>query len=210
VAGRRKLDDRGARHDRAWRRAKDEGFAARAVYKLQEIDKRFRLLGAGKRVLDLGCWPGSWLQYAAERVGDEGVVVGVDLRALEIAVPGWCESVVADVESLDTGALVERFGELDVVLSDMAPHTTGDRASDQWKSEELFRRALAIASATLRPGGHFVAKVFQGGEFAALLRETKAAFSEVKAVHAEASRTSSAEQYVVGRGLKVSARTRAR
>jgi 23S rRNA (uridine2552-2'-O)-methyltransferase len=116
--------------------------------------------------------------------------------------------VVADVESFDPAELVERHGDFDVVLSDMAPHTSGDRTSDQWKSEQLFRRALAVARAVLRPGGHFVAKVFQGGEFAALLRETKAAFAEVRAVHAEASRGSSAEQYVVGRGLKGGARVR--
>ncbi|MBX7081472.1 MAG: RlmE family RNA methyltransferase [Nannocystaceae bacterium] len=199
---RRKLDDRAARHDGAYRRAKAEGFAARAVFKLDEIDRRFRLLTRGRRVLDLGCWPGSWMQLAAERVGDEGLVVGFDLRPCEIGLPSWVHPRVGDVTELDAAALVAEFGRFDVVISDMAPHTTGDRVSDQYRSESLCRAALQLATQVLRSGGHFAAKVFQGGGFPALLTETRAAFAEVKAVHAEATRSGSREQYIVGRGLR--------
>lgn len=199
---RNKLDARDARHDAAFRRAREGGFAARAVFKLEELDKRFRLLQPGRRVLDLGCWPGSWMQYAAERVGAEGVVVGFDLRPVELALPTWVHPRVGDVETLDAAALREEFGAFDTVVSDMAPHTTGDRASDQFRSEELCARAIEIAEIVLRPGGHFAAKVFQGGGFAALLARVRVSFSEAKPVHTEATRAGSREQYLVGRGRK--------
>ena len=205
MSRRNKLDDRSARQDGAYHRAKKEGFAARAVYKLVELDKRFRLLAPGRRVLDLGCWPGSWMQYAAERVGEHGRVVGYDLRPAEIALPGWADAREGDVMTLDTAALLAEEGPFDLVLSDMAPHTTGDRVSDQFHSEELCARALAIAVEVLRPGGHFAAKVFQGGGLPKLLAGVKAAFAEHKAVHVEATRAGSREQYLVGRGLKAGA-----
>lgn len=204
--GKTKLGDREARHDSAYRRAKSSGFAARAVFKLEELDKKFKLLVPGRRVLDLGCWPGSWMQYAAERVGAEGFVFGIDKRAVEIALPGWTASIVGDVDELDACALASDHGPFDVVLSDMAPHTTGDRASDVFHSESLFERALVIARTVMRPGGHFAAKVFQGGGFPKLLADVRAAFAEGRAVHVEATRSGSTEQYIVGRGLKAGAR----
>jgi len=202
VAKRGKLDQRDARHDGAFQRARAAGFAARAVFKLQEIDQRFHLLSPGKRVLDLGCWPGSWMQYAAERVGATGLVVGFDLRECEIALPSWVHPRRGDVNTLDAAALLAELGHFDVLLSDMAPHTTGDRLSDQYHSEQLCDRALDIATVTLRRGGHFVAKVFQGGGFPQLIAKMRSVFGEVKPVHAEASRAGSREQYLVGRGLK--------
>ena len=202
---RRKLSDRSHRHDAAYRRAKDEGFAARAIYKLREIDGRFHLLAPGKRVLDLGCWPGSWLQHAAERVGDEGVVVGIDLRAVDLALPPWVETVVGDVEQLEPERVLERWGPFDVVLSDMAPHTSGDKTTDQWRSEALFQRAHTLAVALLRPGGHFAGKVFQGGGFPELLVAMRRDFQEVRAFRAPSSRKTSREQYLIGRGRKAAA-----
>jgi 23S rRNA (uridine2552-2'-O)-methyltransferase len=210
VAGRSKLGDRNARHDAAYHRAKQQGFAARAVFKLVEIDKRFHLLAPGRRVLDLGCWPGSWMQYSADRVGEHGLVVGYDLRPCELALPPWAHAHEGDVVALDTDALLAEHGPFDLVLSDMAPHTTGDRLSDQFHSEGLCERALEIATLVLRPGGHFAAKVFQGGGFDRLLVAMRAAFSETKPVHAEATRAGSREQYLVGRGLKAGASAVAR
>ncbi|MBC8067736.1 MAG: RlmE family RNA methyltransferase, partial [Deltaproteobacteria bacterium] len=205
MAGRGKLNDRGTRNDAAYHRAKQLGFVARAVFKLAEIDKRFHLLAPGRRVLDLGCWPGSWMQYCAGRVGEHGLVVGYDLRPCELSLPPWALPREGDVIALDTDALLAEHGPFDVVLSDMAPHTTGDRLSDQFHSEELCGRALEIATLVLRPGGHFAAKVFQGGGFDRLLVAMRAAFSEIKPVHAEATRAGSREQYLVGRGLKAGA-----
>ena len=205
MSRRRQLHDRRARHDAQYERAKESGFAARAVFKLQELDKRFRLLSPGRRVLDLGCWPGSWLQYAAERVGEDGLVVGIDRRRVEIALPAWTVSREADVEALRPEDLVEEFGPFDIVLSDLAPQTSGDRATDQYRSEVLTGRALDVARGVLRPGGHFAGKVFVGGGFKALLDEARGSFSEVKSYHPKATRAGSTEQYVIGRGLKATA-----
>jgi 23S rRNA (uridine2552-2'-O)-methyltransferase len=199
---RKKLGDRSARHDQAYRRAKEENYAGRAVYKLEEIDKRFRLLKRGAKVLDLGCWPGSWLQYAAKRVGEDGALVGIDLKPVGIALPDNVVTIEGDVELLKPSALARKYGPFDVVLSDMAPHTTGDRGSDQFKSEELFIRALEIATATLRTGGHFAAKLFQGPRFGDLVQEVRRKFQETKPFRPQNTRSGSIEQYVVGRGLK--------
>ncbi|MBL9103102.1 MAG: RlmE family RNA methyltransferase [Myxococcales bacterium] len=202
TTGGRKLDDRAARHDPAYQRAKRENFAARAIFKLEEIDQRFHLLKAGGRVLDLGCWPGSWMQYAVTKVGDTGFVYGVDLRPVTVAFPAYVRHEVADVFTWTPAELGDR---IDVVLSDMAPHTTGDRVSDKYRSEELCARALEIARQALRPGGHLVAKVFQGGGFGELLRQWKSAFQEARPFHARDTRATSSEQYLVGRGLLKSA-----
>lgn len=202
---RRQLHDKSARHDAQYSQAKASGFAARAIFKLAELDEKFRLLGPGRRVLDLGCWPGSWLQYAAERVGEDGLVVGIDRKQVEIALPEWVQTRVEDVEAMRGDALVDEFGSFDTVLSDLAPQTTGDRATDQYRSEVLTGRALDLARVALRPGGHFAAKVFVGGGFKALLDEIKASFSEARAYHPKATRAGSTEQYVIGRGLKVTA-----
>lgn len=193
-----KLSDRSNRHDRAYRQAKTDGYAGRAIYKLQEIDQKYRLLRRGSRVLDLGCWPGSWMQYTVTRIGDEGYLLGIDLKEVEITLPANVETIVGDVDDWEP----PQGSPFDVVLSDMAPHTTGDRHTDQFRSEELVRRALAIAQRALRPGGHFVAKIFQGGEFPAILRELRGVFQEGRAYHAKNTRSSSIEQYLIGRGLK--------
>ncbi|MCA9683199.1 MAG: leukotriene A4 hydrolase C-terminal domain-containing protein [Myxococcales bacterium] len=139
---RKGLGDKRNRHDPAYLRAKRENFAGRAIYKLEELDKRFRLIKPGGRVLDLGCWPGSWLQYAVRKTGPEGVLVGVDLEAVEIALPDNVKTFVGDVNKLRLDKLVERYGPFDVVLSDMAPNTTGNKDFDIPTSEDLFLRAL--------------------------------------------------------------------
>ncbi len=196
------LGDRDARHDAAYKRAKQEGFAGRAVYKLQELDTRFGLVGAHKRVLDLGCWPGSWMQYVADRVGPDGLVVGFDLRSVDLTLPPWVETYVADIEELTGEALRARYGTFDLVLSDMAPKTMGDRRTDQLRSEALTQRALELASEVLRPGGHVAAKIFQGPGFQDALRWTRTHFNECKSYHCKQTRAGSREQYIVGRGLK--------
>jgi 23S rRNA (uridine2552-2'-O)-methyltransferase len=204
MAARSGLGDKRNRHDAAYLRAKRENFAARAVYKLEEIDQKFRLIKPGMAILDLGCWPGSWLQYAVQKAGPEATLVGIDLDAVEIALPPNVHTFVGDVTKLKLERLVERFGRFDLVLSDMAPNTTGNKDFDIPTSEDLFLRALEIASATSRVGGHFCAKVFQGGRFAELLREVEARFQQARAFRCEHSRRTSREQYVIGRGLKAS------
>lgn len=183
------------RHDVYYQRAKKEQFAARSVYKLQEIDQRFGLFRPGQRVLDLGCRPGSWLQYAAQRT--RGTLVGLDRQPLQVAIPG-ARLLVGDVFELDAATLRGELLGFDVVLSDMAPDTTGVRHLDQARSEALFERALELAEALLVPGGHFVGKLFQGPEWNRLLGRLRARFGEARTVKPESSRKDSIEQYVVG------------
>jgi 23S rRNA (uridine2552-2'-O)-methyltransferase len=206
-SGGRGLGNRSVRHDPAYLRAKKEKYAGRAVYKLEELDQKFRLFKHKSAVLDLGCWPGSWLQYVVTKVSEESVVVGVDLKEVEIALPGHVETFVGDVFKIKPEGFVDRFGHFTVVISDMAPNTTGEVEGDVFRSEELFLRALEIARGTLRPGGHFAAKVFQGERFPELLREVKATFQEGRGFHTKNTRRGSRERYIVGRGLRPTKRS---
>ena len=199
---RKGLGDKRVRHDPAYLRAKREQYAGRAIYKLQEIDKKFRLLKPGGRLLDLGCWPGSWLQYAVERCGLDAPLVGIDLKEVELSLPPNVTTLIGDVQKLKIPAFASRYGPFDVVISDMAPNTTGNRDGDVWRSEELFLRALEIGIGVLRPGGHFVGKVFQGGRFPDLLREVRENFQFAHAFRPDNTRKASREQYLIGRGLK--------
>ena len=198
---RSKLDDRATRRDRFHRQAKREGYLARAVYKLSELDEKFRLFRPGDRVLDLGCAPGSWLQYARERVGEQGVLVGLDRAPLPRALPG-ARIVVGDVMSIDPAELRGDLPAFDVVLSDMAPDTSGIRSLDQARSETLFERALELATELLAPGGHFVGKLFQGPDFKRLTEAVRAQFELAKTAKPAGSRQISIEQYVVGKGFR--------
>jgi 23S rRNA (uridine2552-2'-O)-methyltransferase len=192
-----KLRDRSHRHDSFHRRAKQQGFAARSVFKLEEIDLKHHLLRPGARVLDLGCRPGSWLQYAAKVVGPSGALVGIDRSPLDVTIPG-ARIVVGDVFDVTPEALCGDLPAFDVVLSDMAPDTSGVRSMDQARSETLFERALEIAELTLAPRGHFVGKLFMGPDWQRLLTRTRAGFNEVKTIKPAGSRKESIEQYVVG------------
>jgi 23S rRNA (uridine2552-2'-O)-methyltransferase len=204
MPARKGLGDKKNRHDPVYLRAKAENYAGRAIYKLEELDRKFRLVKPGMHVLDLGCWPGSWLQYAVEKAGPEAVLVGIDLEAVELALPSNVHTFVGDVYKLKPDRLVARYGEFDLVLSDMAPNTTGNKDYDLPASEDLWLRALELASATLRIGGHFCAKVFQGPRFAELLDALRGHFQEARAYRCETTRKHSREQYLVGRGLRAS------
>lgn len=196
-----KLDDRSARRDRFHRKAKREGFLARAVYKLEEIDAKHAILDAGHRVLDLGCAPGSWLQYARQQLGESARLVGLDRAPLDRPPPG-ARIVVGDVMTIDVAQLLGELPAFDVVLSDMAPDTTGIRNVDQARSEALFERALEIATQVLAPGGNFVGKLFQGPDFKKLTEAVRARFAIQKTIKPASSRQISIEQYVIGKGFR--------
>src|SRR5262245_55435870 len=138
------------RPDHYARLAKHEGKAARSIYKLEEIDKRWRLIATGARVLDLGCAPGSWTQYAANKVGSTGAIVGLDVQPVRITLPSQVKILQHDIYQLDAAALGTSF---DVVLSDMAPSTMGDHTTDALRSAALAEAALAIADRVLKPRG---------------------------------------------------------
>ena len=197
----KRLDDRGTRHDRFHQKAKREGFLARAVYKLEEIDQKHKIFDGGHRVLDLGCAPGSWLQYAEQKIGDRAVLVGLDREDVPGA-PPRARVVVGDVHTIDIKELLGDVPAFDVVLSDMAPDTSGIRSMDQARSEALFERALEIATQVLAPGGHFVGKLFQGAEFKKLNEAVRAKFASAKSMKPASSRQISIEQYVIGKGFR--------
>ncbi|HEX2685634.1 MAG TPA: RlmE family RNA methyltransferase [Kofleriaceae bacterium] len=197
----RKLADRSTRHDRFHQKAKREGFLARAVYKLEEIDEKHDLLGGSRRVLDLGCAPGSWLQYARQRLGDGATLVGLDRTPLHRPPPG-ARLLTGDVMTIDVAALLGDLPAFDVVLSDMAPDTTGVRHLDQARSEALFERALEIATLVLAPGGNFIGKLFQGPDFKKLTEAVRARFAVQKTAKPASSRQISIEQYVIGKGFR--------
>jgi 23S rRNA (uridine2552-2'-O)-methyltransferase len=189
------------RPDRFTREAKERGFPARSVFKLEEIDRRVRLFKKGQRVLDLGAAPGSWSMFAAERIGPSGKLLAIDLCALGRALPSNATFRQGDALSLATEDL-SLFSPYDVVLSDMAPSTTGTREADQAQSFELFMRALEIAGALLSPGGSFVGKIFMGPDFPAAKKRVKELFETERAIRPEGTRESSYEIFVVGLGRK--------
>lgn len=189
--------------DRFARQAKDEGYAARSVYKLQEIQARTPVLRRGQRVVDLGCAPGSWLAYAAEVVGPTGAVVGVDLEAPVVSERPGLKVIVASAVDVAPADLLDALGgRADVVLSDMAPRTTGDPTGDHFVQIGLAERALAIACATLAPGGAFVVKVFDGQDAPAYTTAVRHAFAEVRRRKPEAVRATSREFYLVASGFR--------
>ncbi len=190
------------RKDRLYRRAKAEGLRSRAGFKLDDIDRG--LIRPGARVVDLGCWPGSWLQVAARRVGEGGRVVGVDLREVApIPLPQVrvVRGDIADDRVIDEIA-ASLGGAADAVLSDLAPSLSGVRERDEARSSELVRRALAITERLLRPGGSFVCKVFMNSDFADLREAIRRRFDEVSVTRSEATRKGSAELYAIARRFK--------
>jgi 23S rRNA (uridine2552-2'-O)-methyltransferase len=189
------------RPDHFTREAKKRGFPARSVFKLEEIDRRVKLLKKGQRVLDLGAAPGSWSMYAGERIGPGGKLMAVDLGPLAGPPPPNVTFREGDALSLDTQDLA-LFAPYDVVLSDMAPRTTGTPAADQAQSFELFTRALAIAEALLTPGGAFVGKIFMGPDFPEAKRLVKASFTTERTIKPEGTRGSSFEIFLIGLGRR--------
>jgi 23S rRNA (uridine2552-2'-O)-methyltransferase len=188
------------RKDHYFYKAKRESFAARAVYKLQQIDQKFQVFEKGQRVLDLGCHPGSWMQYASGRVGRSGMIVGID-RTETVLLTENVRVVTADVYEFTWQTLGEPPKSFDVVLSDMAPNTTGIRSVDQQKSAALAERALELADQFCKPGGRFVVKIFMGPDEAVLFTELKKRFEKVSRFKPDASKPDSTEIYLVGLGM---------
>ena len=192
-----------ARPDAKTKAAKALGYPARSVFKLSEIDQRMRLLRPGQRVLDLGAAPGSWARYASERVGTQGRVLAVDRSPILQAFAPNVTVVQGDALDLANDALAA-FAPYDIVLSDMAPSTSGAKASDQARSFELFARALEVARALGKPGSHFVGKLFMSGDFQEARRSLAEAYARVQVIRPDATRSRSPEVFLVGLGRKAS------
>lgn len=190
--------------DYYFRKAKAEHYPARSVYKLMEMDKALGLLAAGQRVLDLGATPGSWSLYAAQRVGPQGRVVALDRTPTDTAFPPQVRFLVADMldPSPEALAVLEAHAPFAVVLSDMAPNTTGSRVTDQARSLALVEAAYGVAVRWLALGGHFVAKIFEGPDAPAFVRGIKPFFQRVTLMKPKSSRAESKEIFIVGLGLR--------
>jgi 23S rRNA (uridine2552-2'-O)-methyltransferase len=200
--GRRQNPYRGP--DARTRAAKAKGFAARSVFKLEEIDRRARLLKPGMRVLDLGAAPGSWSAYASQKIGKKGTLVAIDLKPLTQSLGANAHIIEGDAyddDQIDHGVIGEH-APYDVVLSDMAPNTTGHKQTDQIRSFDIFMRALSLAERLLVPGGGFVGKIFMGGDFPKAREAVRLAFDQVKVIKPEAVRDVSYEIFLVGLGRK--------
>ncbi len=179
------------------RQAKLDGYPARSVYKLQEIDRRCHLLHRAQRVLDLGAAPGSWALYAAQCVGPAGLVVAIDIKPLLQTFPA--QVVVIQADAFDTDNLAwTNYGPFDLVLSDMAPNTSGSKVRDQTLSHELFSRALAVANQTAKPQSHFVGKLFMSDGFPTAKADVAKSYRLVRVLRPEGTRQNSSEVFLVG------------
>jgi 23S rRNA (uridine2552-2'-O)-methyltransferase len=180
--------------------ARAQGYRSRAAFKLAEIDDRFGLIGRGSRIIDLGCAPGGWIQVALDRRA--AAVVGVDLLQVDPAPPAIILQGDFTDPTIGPRLLEALDGAPDLVLSDMAPNTTGHRQTDHLRIIALIEAAADFAAASLRPGGSFVAKAFQGGETGHVLEGLKRRFSAVRNVKPKASRPESSEVYIVATGYR--------
>ncbi|MCX6790766.1 MAG: RlmE family RNA methyltransferase [Candidatus Gribaldobacteria bacterium] len=180
-----------------------KNYPARSVYKLQEIDREFGLVKPGQKALDLGVAPGSWLLYLSQQVGEKGQVVGVDIVDLRIDLPQNTTFIlknVLDEDWLDLAVLKEKYN---LVVSDMAPSTTGIHFKDVADSLELSHRALEIVQAVLVKGGHFVCKIFEGEGVSGFVKLVEQYFEKVKRYHPQAVRKGSKEFYLVAKNYQL-------
>jgi len=194
------INSRRDKADSYTQRAHKEGYPARSVYKLEEIQKNFRLIKKGDKVLDVGAAPGSWTLYVCrELLKGEGSMVSVDLNPLSISpIPPIVTAFVGDAFSKEIRAKLVELGPYDAIISDAAPMTTGNRSVDTSRSEWLAEQVVLLSEEQLRPHGNLVLKIFQGGGQVEIIRTMRQRFAKVKPFKPEACREDSFEIYLVG------------
>jgi 23S rRNA (uridine2552-2'-O)-methyltransferase len=197
------------RKDHLHQRAKKEGLRSRAAYKLEEVQKAFKILSRGQRVFDLGCWPGGWTEAAAALVGPQGRVVGIDLAEVEPKINApQVETLVGDLEAPDTAERLRAAlgaDRAEVVLSDAAPKLTGIRETDRANEERLLEAIEALLPELLAEGGDLVIKILESPEAAAVDKRMRKRFAKSKTVKLQSTRKGSTERYLVARGFRPSA-----
>lgn len=199
--GKRWLRDR--KRDHYYRKAKAEDYRSRAAFKLKQLNKKFKLMRRGDRVLDLGAAPGGWTQVARELVGEVGFVLGIDLARMEELAFDNVRTLQGDFTEKGTSLKIkELMPQADIVISDASPDISGVWDIDQFRSVELCKGALKICREVLNPGGNFLVKVFQGEDVVDFVSEVKVNFSYTKTTKPKASRSRSAEVYIIGKGYK--------
>lgn len=194
----------GRQQDQYGRKAKGEGFAARSVYKLDELQSRLSLVRSGDAVLDLGAAPGSWSERLLELVGDTGRVISVDLAAIAHVERAGRSATVIQGDFTEESIMEQliAFGPFNVVLSDAAPATTGNRTVDTARSAGLVESALALCDSLLVQEGNVAFKIFQGGDEQTLLADMRRRFNTAKQLKPKASRDESFETFLVGLGFR--------
>ena len=188
--------------DYYFQKAKKENYVARSIFKLQEINERFKILKRGYKILDLGAAPGSWSQYASTQVGPEGRVLGIDLQPIRLTLPN-AVFIVADMRQANLEQIMQANGiepPFDLVLSDMAPKTTGIRITDQVRSLELCELALDVSERFLKPKGSFVCKLFHSEEFEDFRAKLRKRFERVEIIRPKSTRKESKEVFFVAKG----------
>lgn len=186
--------------DHYFKKAKDQNFAARSVFKLEEIDQKFKILKPNQTVLDLGASPGSWSQYCSQKIGQGGRILGVDLKPVTVKLKN-AVFIQADLRDLELEAIFVEHGftpPFDLVVSDMAPNTSGIRSADQAKSFQLCELAFELARKFLKKDGHFVCKLFHSDDFTTLRSMIENDYQRFEAVKPESTRKISKEIFLVG------------
>jgi 23S rRNA (uridine2552-2'-O)-methyltransferase len=183
-------------------KAKKDNYPARSIYKLEEIDKKYNLIKKGFKILDLGCSPGSWSQYCLEKIGNDGVVVGIDISDVKLTSFSNFTFFKEDIFKLNPEKIKSISQKFDAVISDMAPSTTGIREVDQARSLELVKQAFVMGKQFLKKGGFFICKIFQGPDISAYIKIIESEFEWLKTVKPASSRKESFEIFILGYKFK--------
>ncbi len=186
--------------DHYFKKAKEQNYAARSVFKLEEIDQKFKMLKPKQTILDLGASPGSWSQYCSQKIGPSGRILGIDLKPVTAQLKN-AVFIQADLYDLELEKIFVEHGftpPFDLVISDMAPNTTGIRTADQARSSQLCELALDLAAKFLKKDGHFVCKLFHSDEFTTLRERIKKEYQRFEAVKPDSTRKISKEIFLVG------------
>jgi 23S rRNA (uridine2552-2'-O)-methyltransferase len=192
--------------DYYFKKAKKDNYPARSVYKLEEAQKKYRFIKSGDTVLDFGCYPGSWSIFAARVVGPQGLVVGIDLQEGEKVSFAKTAEIIWFCDDIMSEDIVGKVQEIRktfrIILSDIAPRTSGNKWVDQQQSLNLARRVLELAASLLRKDGNFYVRVFEGEDFKEFVDSVRKNFKTVKIVKPKSSRSESREVFVLGMGYK--------
>lgn len=188
--------------DHYYNKAKSENYLARSIYKLEELDKKFKLIKKGDLVLDLGYFPGSWIQYSSKKVGSSGQVVGIDIQPVNQQIQSLNNVVVfeKDIFSVNQLSDLDVDKPFDSVVSDMAPSTSGIKLNDQMRSLELVEKVIDFLPIALKNGGSFTIKVFESQDAQDFLKKQKKLFKEIHFFRPKSTRSVSKEYFFVGKG----------
>lgn len=192
------------RKDHYYRKAKEEGLASRAVYKLEELDQQFRLIKPGFKILDMGCAPGGWLQYIAHKIGPQGKAVGIDLLEVKAKFPENIFILKGDAtqEEMQKLCMDKLGGEADLIVSDMSPNLSGIRFKDNYESYMLCLIVLKVSQKILKKGGSMIIKIFPGDELAEFKKKIHENFEDMKIHIPKATRKGSSEIYLISQKFK--------